>query len=161
MGINTSLDFLNVLSSSSYSSWWSGPLLLQQHTAGSYSACCSLWPPGLFQQNCPQLVYSQHVTLQEALLPMCRTLHLSLLNVIRFLLTPFLQQVWLPPPSTVSTVPLLLGVTCNLEERALHHLLQVIDRDAKQERYVCNICVSKIQVVHWVFLVLRLTKSLS
>lgn len=150
----------HLISSCSYSSGCSWPLLLQVHAAGSHSACCPLRPPGTSQQNYPQTVRSQPITLQEALLPMCRTLHVSLLNLIRLLLSPFLQQVWVPPPSTILTVLPFLGVTCKLEERALHHLHHIIVRDTKQDRYVCNICISRIQVVHWVFLVLRLTKSL-
>lgn len=81
----------------------------------------------------------QPVILQKALLPMYRTLHLSLLNLIMLLFTPFLQKIWVHPPSTVLSVPPLLVVTCKLEERALHQLLQLIVRDTKQDRYgMCN-----------------------
>lgn len=78
--------------------------------------------------------------------PGCSTLHLSLLNCTMFLsahpsrLSPFGWQPcsWEYPQSP------LFGVTCKPAESMFHSLLQVIDKDDKQDRSHYRLCSTPI-----------------
>lgn len=56
----------------------------QGHTGGSCSACCPPVPLHLLVQSCSQTVGSQPAMVHELFHPRCKTLHLVLLNFIRF-----------------------------------------------------------------------------
>lgn len=68
--------------------------------------------------------------------PGCSSLHLSLLNVILFLSAHSFRLSsfgWQPCSWVYPQLP-LFGVICKPDESTLHCLLQVIDKDAKQDR---------------------------
>ncbi|KAK4831743.1 LOW QUALITY PROTEIN: hypothetical protein QYF61_018873 [Mycteria americana] len=65
------------------------------------------------------------------LLPKCRTLHLALLNPIQLTLAHRSSLSSLPTLKQINT-PTQLGVICKLTEGALNPLIQIIDKDIKQ-----------------------------
>lgn len=108
-----------------------------RHAAGRCSACSLPGRPRPFPESAPWPFTPQPVSLQGLFLPRCRTVHLSLLNFVRLLF------VW-PVGDPLDSSPALKLVNRLLSTpRAFCHLLQVVDRDVKQD------CPGVEVVPHW------------
>ena len=131
--------------------WW---LLCCQCSCGPMLSFAASGPPGPLPQNCPQVETAQPVLLQGLVLPRWGTLHLSLLNFLRFLLdhsSCLPRSIWilaLPFTSAYSLVPLFC-VIFKFYKSALCHILQVTDENVKQIAGLTPVVFYLLPALRW------------